>query len=195
MRPQIYLPYAQFGGFAPQYLTVRVKSGDPARFAAQARQMIWDVDAKQPVMRVRSMDEIVSTSVSDRRFNMLLVGTFAGLALGLASIGLYGVLSFVVSQRTSEIGLRLALGAVPRDVIRLVLVQGIRLISAGIAAGLVVALAATRLLSGLLFGVGFLDPLTFVMTTALLVSVGLAATVIPAIRASRVDPAISLRVE
>jgi putative ABC transport system permease protein len=195
VRPQIYLPYAQFGAFAPQYLTVRVKAGEPARFAAEARQMIWDVDASQPVMRVRSMEEIVSTSVSDRRFNMLLVGTFAGLAVGLASIGLYGVLSFVVSQRTSEIGLRLALGAVPRDVIRLVLVQGIRLIATGITAGLAVALAATRLLSGLLFGVGFLDPVTFVTTTALLVSVGLAATVIPAIRASRVDPAISLRVE
>jgi predicted permease len=195
VRPQIYTPYTQFGAFAPQYLSVRLKTGDPARFAAQARQMIWDIDANQPVMRVRSMEEIVSTSVSDRRFNMLLVGTFAALALGLASIGLYGVLSFVVSQRTSEIGLRLALGAVPQDVVRLVLVQGFRLIAAGIAAGLVVALAATRLLSGLLFGVGFLDPLTFVVTTALLLGVGLAATVIPAIRASRVDPAISLRVE
>jgi putative ABC transport system permease protein len=195
VRPQIYVPYTQFSGFEPQYLAVRARSGDPMRLAADIRQRIRAVDDGQPAARVRSMEDIVAAASSDRRFDMVLLTTFAGLAMLLASVGLYGVVSSLVSQRTREMGLRLALGASPASILGLVLGQGARLVAAGALLGLALAGGLTRLLSGLLFGVGALDPTTFAATTAGLVAVSLAAAAIPALRASRVDPAITLRAE
>jgi putative ABC transport system permease protein len=195
VRPQIYVPYTQFGTFPPQTLAVRIKSGNPLRFANTARQIIWEIDRDQPVNRVRLMDDVVGAAVANQRFSMVLLGTFSALAVLLASIGLYGVLSYIVTQRTAEMGLRIALGALPSDVVRLIIRQGGILIFIGIATGLSLALGMTQLLSGMLFGVTALDYPTFAGMAIALLMVGLVATAVPAYRASRIDPVITLRCE
>jgi putative ABC transport system permease protein len=141
------------------------------------------------------MVEVMGVSLEARRFNMLLLGVFAAVATLLAAVGIYGVMSYVVAQRTREIGVRIALGARPRDVIRIVVGRGMLLTSIGSAAGLALSLALTRLMSGLLFGVGAKDPLTFAGGALLLAGVALLACYIPARRAAKVDPMVALRCE
>ncbi|HKC87305.1 MAG TPA: FtsX-like permease family protein, partial [Blastocatellia bacterium] len=143
----------------------------------------------------RTMVEVMGASVEARRFNMLLLGVFAAVAMLLAAVGIYGVMSYAVTQRTREIGVRVALGARPRDVIRMVVGRGMLLTSIGAAAGVALSLGLTRLMSGMLFGVGAKDPLTFACVSVLLAGVALLACYIPARRAARVDPMVSLRRE
>jgi ABC-type antimicrobial peptide transport system permease subunit len=144
---------------------------------------------------VRTMDDRVDASLARRRFSMLLLTLFACLALGIASVGVYGVIAYLVSQGVREIGIRLALGATPRRILGMIVGQGMRVALTGVAVGLAGSLVLTRFMRGLLFGVGERDPLTFVVTPALLAAVALAATYIPARRAARIDPIESLRRE
>jgi putative ABC transport system permease protein len=141
------------------------------------------------------MEEVTAVSVAPQRFNVFLFGVFAGLGLLLAAIGLYGVIAYAVEQRTNEIGLRIALGAQARDIVRLILKQGLALTLIGLALGIAVSVALTRLMKSLLFGVGTTDPLTFVVIAMLLTAVALVACWVPARRATRVDPMVALRCE
>jgi ABC-type antimicrobial peptide transport system permease subunit len=144
---------------------------------------------------MRSMDQVLSRSLALRNFMMFLLSLFAFLALTLATVGIYGVISYAVSQRTREIGVRVALGAHPGDVLRLILGEGLRLIVAGAALGIVFALIATRFIATMIYGVSATDPLVFLLVIALLVAVSLAACYVPARRATLVDPIIALRYE
>jgi putative ABC transport system permease protein len=153
------------------------------------------MDKDLPLFSIKTMDEYVSSSVATPRFNTTLLSIFALVALVLTIVGLYGVMSYSVAQRTNEIGIRLALGAQTRDVIVLIVTQGLRLILLGLAVGLIGAFALTRVISSLLFGVTAKDPLTFVLVALALALVGLAACFIPALRATRVDPMEALRCE
>jgi putative ABC transport system permease protein len=153
------------------------------------------VDPLVPTGPMRPMEQVLSHSLALRNFMRLLLSIFAGLALVLASVGIYGVISYAVSQRTREIGVRMALGARPADVLRLILGEGLRLVLAGVAVGIAAALALTKLLASLLYGVSDTDPLIFASVTGLLVGVSLAACFIPARRAMRVDPMVALRYE
>jgi putative ABC transport system permease protein len=159
------------------------------------RRVIAAVDPQQPVSNVQTMDEIVANNVADRQQQMTLLGAFAGLALTLASIGLYGVLAYAVTQRSREIGLRMALGASAGNVTRLVVGHGVALTGAGLVVGIAGSWAATRALKNLLYGVSATDPLTFAAVAALLTSIALAACWIPARRAARLDPVVVLREE
>ncbi|MCI0422872.1 MAG: FtsX-like permease family protein, partial [Acidobacteria bacterium] len=149
----------------------------------------------QPISRIRTLEDLVVGSVSERRFNMLLLAIFACVALLLAAVGIYGVMSYSVEQRRHEIGVRMALGARTADVLRLLLGQGMKLVAIGVAIGLAAAVALTRLISTLLFDVRATDPVTFVMIAMLLAVVALLACYIPARRAAKVDPMIALRSE
>jgi putative ABC transport system permease protein len=156
---------------------------------------VWSVDAQQPVSYVRTMDQVMETDVADRTRPMILLGVFAGLALGLACVGVYGVLAYAVAQRTREIGVRMALGAKPGDVTRMILERGMKLSIIGLLAGGALAAGLAVLLRTLLFGVTLMAPGIYAGTSAALVLVALVACVIPARRASRVDPAVALRNE
>jgi putative ABC transport system permease protein len=192
-RSTIYFPSLQS---PDQTMTLVVRTTLPPTVILPAiKNAIWSVDKNEPVFQVRSMDEIISGIVSAQRLAFLLLGVFAFLALALAAIGIYGVTSYVVSERTHEIGVRIALGAQPSDVSRLVLGHGASLAGIGVIGGVVAALALTRLLSSLLFGVSATDPLTFIGVAILLTLVALAACYIPARRAMRVDPLVALRYE
>ena len=195
--PAIYTPYAQSAQEWKRWAEIVVRSqGTPGpALVAQLKAMVWKVDPAIPVTRVRTMSEVMSVSLAAQRFNTLLLGVFAGVALLLASVGLYGVLAFSVAQRTREIGIRMALGAQARDVMRLVLRQGLTLSLLGVAAGVCVSLAGTRVLTGLLYGVTPTDPVTFAAVALILVAVALAACFIPARRAMKVDPMVALRYE
>jgi len=153
------------------------------------------VDSNLPVIHVRTMDNLISDSVSPRRFSSVLVAIFAGLALLLAAVGIYGVMSYTVSRRTQEIGLRMALGAQMASVRRMILGQTLKLTLLGVGLGLAGAFVVARFLTSLLFGVGMYDPVTFLGVAALLIAVALAASYIPARRAMRVDPIVALRYE
>ena len=168
---------------------------DPARLAAGIRDAVRSVDPTQPVSQVRLLPEMVNSSLAPRRFVVTVLGVFAGMALLMAVIGLYGVISYAVTQRTQELGVRMALGARPGEILRLVLGQGMRLAGAGAAVGLVVSLIASRLLRNELFHVSAFDPLTFAMMAAVLIGAALLASYIPARRATRVDPMVALRYE
>src|ERR1017187_104227 len=193
VQPTMYFPILD-GQWHQAYLVLHT-SGDPHRVAAAARRQINALDRDLPVFAIRTMDEIIDRSAQNREFSVLLLGSFAALALLLAAVGLYGVLSYVVSQRTGEIGIRMALGAQSREVRRLILVQGMKPALAGIAAGLIGAAFSTKLLRGMLFGVGAGDPLTFVTVPLVLLSVAAIACLIPAMRATRIDPTLALRRE
>jgi putative ABC transport system permease protein len=186
----IYFPYHTPG----MTLVVRTAS-DPRPFAAAIRQQIQGVDSDQPVFDVKTMEERVAASVERRRFSATLLGLFAGLALVLALIGLNGVISYLVAQRTHEIGVRMALGARPGGVLRLVLGQALGMAGVGVVLGLLAAIFATRLLTNQLYGVEPVDPVTFLLVPALLTAAALAASSIPAWRATRVDPLVALRYE
>jgi ABC-type antimicrobial peptide transport system permease subunit len=170
-------------------------SSDPARLVNDLRQAVRQLDPTLAVANIRPMDDIADANVSTPRFALFLVALFAGLALTLAAIGIYGVISYAVSQRAHEFGLRMALGAQPGDVRRLVLRQGVKLALAGVAIGLVGALALGRVLCSLLFEVSAADPVTFASVSALAMAVAALACYLPARRATLADPANSLRSE
>jgi putative ABC transport system permease protein len=191
---EYYVPHSQ----APEpfmSLVVRSSADNPGSLATSVRQAIKQMDKDQYVAAIEPMTKLVAESVARRRFNMLLTGVFAAVALLLASVGIFGVLNYTVAQRTQEIGLRVALGAQTRDVLRLVLGQGLRLVLFGLALGLAASFALTRVLAGMLFGVTPTDPLTFVAVSLLLASVAMLACYIPARRATKVDPLVALRYE
>ena len=190
---QTYEPSTQ-QTFAAMTLVVRT-AGDPTSLSAAIRNAVLQLDKEQPVSNLKTLNQFVSTSIVQQQFAMLLLGVFAAVALLLAAVGIYGVLSYAVTQRTSEIGIRLALGAQAKDVLRLVLGQGMKLAGLGVALGLLAALALTSLMKTLLFGVSATDPLTFGLIALLLLSVAFVACWIPARRATKVDPMIALRCE
>jgi predicted permease len=169
--------------------------GDPTLVMAAVRRAVAEIDPREVVYNVQTMDEVVSNSFAARRLSMILLGVFAALALLLACVGIYGVISYLVGQRTHEIGVRMALGAQPSDVLRLVVGHGARMALVGVAIGIGAALGLTRLMANQLFGVSAHDPLTFTGVAVLLIIVALAACYIPARRAMRVDPMIALRYE
>ncbi|HUE83018.1 MAG TPA: ABC transporter permease [Pyrinomonadaceae bacterium] len=190
---QAYVPQAQWTGSYMQ-LVVRT-SGDPGALAAPVREAIRAVDADIPVYEINTMKQLISASVAQRRFTLLLIGIFAMVALLMAAVGIYGVMSYSVTQRTQEIGIRLALGAQPKDVFRMIVGQGMTLALLGIAFGLVGAFGLTRLMASMLFGVEPTDPLTFAGIAVLLTTVSLIACYVPGRRATKVDPLVSLRYE
>jgi putative ABC transport system permease protein len=188
---QMYMSYRQLKFLAPNALVVRT-SVDPMSLAMPLRNAVWAVDKDQPVSNIRSMEEIVSAAMARQRFSTMLLGIFAALALLLAAVGIYGVMSYSVAQRTREIGIRLALGAQRRDVLRMTMGHGLRLVSLGVGIGLVAAFILTRVMASLLFGVDATDPTTFVVIPLILMSVALLASYIPALRATKVDPMVAL---
>jgi predicted permease len=169
--------------------------GDPASLAPAIRNAIWSVDPEVPVFDIRMMNDVVSRSLGTRRFALTMLSSFAGLALVLAVLGLYGVLSYAVAQRTSELGVRLALGATPQRVLGLVLGDGLRLTITGIVLGMLLGAAAARAMSNQLFGIGAFDPASFALAVGMMLVVAIAASLIPARRAARVDPIVALRCE
>jgi predicted permease len=192
--PQLYMPYEQHPYYATALTIVVRTASDPLALADVLSQKTRALNPDVPV-KVSTMDARLSTSVSAPRFRTVLLGTFAGLALVLALAGVYGVMAFTVSQRTCEMGLRMALGAQRSEIVRMTLVSGLRLTSIGVVVGVIAALAATRVLSTMLFDVGEHDPAIFVGVPALLLLVAELASVVPALRAARVDPAIALRAD
>ena len=196
-KPEMYLPSPQIDSqpwFAPGYLVIRT-SVEPQSLIAAVRRAVYAVDPTQPVSNVQTMEEILGEESAQRRMGMTLLAVFAGLALALASLGIYGVLSFFVAQHTQEIGVRLALGAQPRSILALVLRRGMGLALVGVAVGLLGAFALTRLMQSQLFEVSATDPLTYVALALLLAAVALFACIIPARRATKVDPLVALRYE
>jgi putative ABC transport system permease protein len=192
-RVQGYFSFAQmpFSG-----MTVIAKaSADPSQLVAALRQQVTAIDPDQPIYNIRTMDEIRAQSVAPERLNLTLLSIFAGIALVLAIVGIYGVMSYTVTQRTHEIGIRMAIGAQPQDVFRMVIGQGMMLALIGVAFGLVGAFALTRLMTTMLFGVTPTDPATFAGIAVLLAGVALLACYIPGRRATKVDPVVSLRYE
>jgi putative ABC transport system permease protein len=194
MKPGMYLPVKQIAQPDPSYLAIRT-AGDPLALAGAVREAIWTVDREQPVSNVRIMRDLMEEETGSQRQVMMLLGIFAALALLLASLGIYGVLSYAVAQRTQEIGIRMALGAGPLDVLRMVVAQGLGVVLVGVGAGLVGALALTRVMAGMLFEVSTTDPATFTAVALFLTMVAAAACYVPARRASRVNPIIALRYE
>jgi putative ABC transport system permease protein len=196
-KAEMFFPYQQLPAMLwnmPRDLTVRT-TGDALSVVTAVRQAVWSVDPAQPISNVRTMEDILSEEVTQRRIAMTLLAAFAALALLLASLGIYGVLSYAVAQRTQEIGIRMALGANGRDVLRLVMSDGMRLAGAGVAIGLGASLALTQLMKRLLFGVSASDPRTLTGVTLLLLAVALVACYVPARRAAKVDPMVALRNE
>jgi putative ABC transport system permease protein len=192
-RVQGYFPYAQI---LRNDMTVIVKgSSDPNQLMAAVRQQVKEIDANQPIYNIRTLDEIRAESVAPERLNLTLLSLFAGTALLLAIVGIYGVMSHSVTQRTHEIGIRVAVGAKPRDVFQLVIGQGMMLALIGVAFGLVGAIGLTRLMATMLFGVEPTDPVTFGVISVVLVLVSLVACYLPSRRATKVDPTVSLRYE
>jgi putative ABC transport system permease protein len=191
--PQIYVPYAQ-APFIFATLVARTK-GDPLGSTQAIRRAIWSLDRDQPVWKIRTMESLIDSAIGDRRYVAFLLTCFSTLALALAAIGLYGVLAYVVSQRTPEFGIRMAVGGEPKDILALIARKGAALTASGLLVGSVAALLLTRLLSNQVYGVGTADVAVYGFVCALLLVVGILASTIPAFRASRVDPVIALRHE
>jgi putative ABC transport system permease protein len=193
--PEMYFAYDQ--ALWPQHtMTVLVRTArSPTDVIATVRREVTSLDPNLPIYDVRTMDQWIANSLAAPRFNVVLLGTFAGLALILASVGIYGVVAYSVTQRTRELGLRMAIGAQQRDVVAMVLRESLIVVAVGMAVGVTAALLATRALSGLLFGIGPLDPVTWTAVTGVLFGVAFLASYVPARRATRVDPLIALRAE
>jgi putative ABC transport system permease protein len=192
-QPQMYGAYSQQPGY---FATVVIRTTvEPLSLSEQVRQALWKVDADQPMWKIRTVEFLVNRSVADRQFLLALMGLFALLAMILTMIGLYGVISYLVKQRTQEIGIRLALGAQMRDILQMVLKQGMVLVFTGVALGLATAWLSTRLISRLLYQVSATDPATFTAISAFLIAVALLACYLPARRATKVDPLVALRYE
>ena len=197
-REQIYLPHTQplFGVYSPRDMTLAVRTSlDPTSVTSAVRDQVFAMDKDLPLYNIATMDQLISDSVAQPRLNLSLLVAFAVLALTLAAVGVYGVMAYAVTQRTQEFGIRMTLGAGRSDVLRQVFFEGGRLAALGLALGLIAALALTRLMASLLFGVKPADPLTLGAAAALLVFVAFAACYIPARRATRVDPIVALRYE
>jgi ABC-type antimicrobial peptide transport system permease subunit len=194
MKPAVYVPVNQVDRPGADYLVARTAE-NPAGLVNALRGAVWAVDADRPVAFIRTMDQLMEENVADRERPMTLLSIFAGLALVLACIGVYGVLAYSVAQRTREIGVRMALGAKPLDVTRMILGRGLRLSAIGLIAGAALAGFLGVLLRTLLFGVTPAAPLVYAGTAASLMFVALAACVVPAQRAARVDPMVALRHE
>jgi putative ABC transport system permease protein len=197
-RPELYVPYRQplFANWTvrPMYIVVRT-AADPLGAVATVRREIARIDRDQPIADVRTMEERIGRSLAGRRFNMVLLASFASLALTLAAIGIYGIAAYSVTERTHEIGVRLALGAQRRDVMTMILAQGMAMTAIGTAIGVASALLLARVMSSLLFGVSAADPVTFAAIPVLLAAVAFVACYVPARRATRVDPLVALRAE
>jgi len=191
---QMYFTYRQLKDLAPNALVVRT-GFEPMTLAASVRDAIWSVDKDQTVADIDTMEHIVAGAVARQRFSMLLLGLFAALALLLASVGIYGVMTYSVAQRTHEIGVRIALGARPGDVLQMTIKQGLKLVGAGMILGLAAAFLLTRLLQSLLFGISATDPVTFFGISLVLLAVAILASYRPALRATKVDPIIALRAQ
>ncbi|MCI0489449.1 MAG: ABC transporter permease [Blastocatellia bacterium] len=199
---EIYLPYRQEASYltnpAPHfsYLTLVVRTAsDATSLAPSVRREVWAIEKDAPISSIATMEDVIAEQLWQARFSMLLLGLFAGVSMMLAGIGIYGVMSYSVAQRTHEIGIRMALGAGRSDILRMVIKQGITLAIAGVLIGLAAAFALTRVMEGLLYGVSATDPMTFSSIALLLVTVAIAACIIPARRAMRVDPMVALRYE
>ncbi|HSE24269.1 MAG TPA: FtsX-like permease family protein, partial [Pyrinomonadaceae bacterium] len=192
-RAEVFIPHAQ-NPYLPMNLVVRTTS-DPTLLIEPVKAQVRELDPTQPVSNLRTMDTLISRSVSADRFSMWLLGMLASLALALAATGLFSLLSYLVSQQTQEIGIRMALGAQGRDIFKLILGQGALLLLAGLVIGSVGSFICTRLFASLLFGVSATDPLTFIVTPVLLSLVALIACYVPARRATRVDPLVALRTD
>jgi predicted permease len=192
--PTMYMPYAQRPQEDQAFFVLRTLQA-PLASLPDVRGAMRGVDADLPLAEIRTMEQVLSTSLADWRFHAILLGAFGSLALLISTIGIYGVISYSVAQRTHEMGVRMALGAARRDVVKLVVGQGLRLALAGIAIGLVGALALTRFLASILFGVKPTDPLTFVSVCLILTVVAVLASYLPARRATKVDPMVALRYE
>jgi putative ABC transport system permease protein len=193
VRPETFLPLSQNSDNA---LTIVARTtGDPANLAAALRSEVWAIDKEQSVYEIKTMRQILSEMLSQRRFNMLLLGIFAAVALTLAAVGIYGVMSYAVAERTHEIGLRMALGAQTSDVLNLIVRQGMVLAVTGLFVGLAASFALTRLMTSLLYGVSATDPVTFIAIPVVLTGVALGACLVPARRAIKVDPMVALRYE
>ena len=195
--PLLYTPITQklqpWKRFA--YAVIRTQSPEPMTILNSAKQTVWSLDSQLPIADAFSMDEIVTKALGDRRFMMTLLVAFAALAFTLAMVGIYGVISYLVTQRTHEVGIRMALGAKPADILRLILNQGLMLAGLGLVIGITGAFAATRVLRTLLYGIAPTDPATYISSALLLVAVALLASYIPARRAAKVDPMVALRYE
>ena len=176
-------------------LVVRAPGVDMRSLAEALRREVKNIDRDMPVTDIRTMDEVLASSVSTRRFNMMLLAVFAAVALVLATVGIFGVMNYSVAQRTHEIGVRIALGAQPGDILKMVVGQGMLLALIGVAVGVGGALVLTRVMSSLLYGTSATDPLTFIGISLLIIVVALFACLIPARRATRVDPMLALRYE
>ena len=169
--------------------------GSSAGVISAAKREIWSLDSEIPLNRVQSMDELLGESLAERQFNMSLLGLFAGLAMILVVVGVYGVISYNVAQRTNEIGIRIAIGAGRVSILKMILGQGAQMAAVGLAIGGLGAFAATRLMTKVLFGVAPTDPATFVVAMLLMTVTVIAACFVPAVRAMRVDPMVALRHE
>jgi putative ABC transport system permease protein len=191
--PMIYWSYYQFGQIFNS-IVVRT-SDDPLRLVSTVKSSIWSVDKDQPVSQIRTMDQILSQSLALRRLYVVLLGVFSSVALLLAAAGIYGVVSYSVGQRTREMAIRVTLGAERLDILRLIILQAAKLALAGELLGILVALAVTRLIASMLFGVSSADPMTFAGVALLLAAVAFTACYVPARRALRVDPMVALRYE
>ncbi len=194
IRPEAYFPFEQADFFSPNSLAVRT-AGDPVSLVNQVRQQVLQVDKEQPVANIQTMTELISSSIAQPRMNTLLLGGFAGIALLLATLGIYAVLSFAVTQRTQEIGVRIALGAQFGDVLNLVLVSGARMFVTGAAIGLIAAILLSRLMSHVLFEVSPGDVVSYASVVAVFAAIAFLACFVPARRAAKVDAMVALRYE
>ena len=191
---QMYFSFRQLQSMTANALVVRTNV-DPLSLATSVRNAIWSVDKDEPVSNIDSMEHIVAGAVARQRFSMLLLSIFAGLALVLGAVGIYGVMSYSVAQQTREIGIRIALGATRSDVLTMTVINGLKLVGFGLLFGLMIAFALTRVMASLLFGISATDPVTFVSIAFVLLGVALLASYVPALRATRIDPMIALRAE
>jgi putative ABC transport system permease protein len=205
---EMFLPYLQDrqylenngGHVGWMTLVVRASCGQSRQCNAGAlapavRESIASLDRAVPVTAVQTMDDVVAGANARPRFTLVLLATFAGVALVLAAVGIYGVISYAVSRRTHEIGVRMALGATPRSVVRLIVGQGMRVVAVGVAVGLAGALLVTRLMTNVVYGIRVTDPVTYAAVSVLLVVVALVASYVPARRATRIDPLASMRTD